>query len=64
MKQGTRIETVMGCRLTGVVTHRFFWKDSTDGTYKAPKAADIPCLWDDGTKGYMHPIHVRERTHG
>lgn len=31
------------------------YRNSNDGTYKAPEASDVPVEWDDGTKGYVKP---------
>ena len=62
---GARVRTVMGCRLSGTVVRAFAWRDSTDGTYKAPEHGDtVWVLWDDGTKGWMREHWVaREVAH-
>jgi hypothetical protein len=55
----------MGCRLSGTIVPAFAWRDSTDGTYKAPEHGDtVWVLWDDGTKGWMREHWIaREMTH-
>lgn len=51
-KIGTRVKTTMGIRRTGKIVKPFFWKDSTDGTYKSPSKGEVPIEWDNGEKGY------------
>lgn len=58
-RPGVRVERVAGCHLRGVVVNRFPWRCSTDGTFKAPEASDIPVQWDDGTKGYEKPQWIK-----
>lgn len=53
-KIGTIVEKTMGVRLKGVVIKSFYWRESNDGTYKAPEKDDICVLWNDGTKGYIN----------
>lgn len=50
----------MGVRLSGKVVRPFWWKESTDGTYKEPRADHVPVQWDDGTKGYIWEYHVEK----
>lgn len=57
-KPGTRVVTTMGVRRTGEIIEPFFWKKSTDGTYKEPSRGDLPVKWDDGTIGYHYYHHM------
>ena len=59
-KPGTRIKKIMGVRLTGIVVEYFYWKDSTDGTYKEPGRDHVAVQWDDGTKGWIHKCFIDE----
>lgn len=52
---GDRVRRVVGCQMSGVVVRPFFWKDSTDGTYKAPEGEVVWVQWDHGTKGWEQP---------
>ena len=54
-RPGVRVVKHAGVRLRGRVVNRFPWRNSNDGTYKAPEASDVPVEWDDGTKGYVKP---------
>ena len=51
-KIGTKVTQNMGVKRTGVITKPFHWKESNDGTYRAPDKNDVPVQWDDDTKGY------------
>ncbi len=55
---GERVRTIMGVRRSGVVARRFFWRESTDGTYSDPPIEYVPVEWDDGTRGYESPKHI------
>lgn len=56
---GTRVRKVMGVALSGVIVKPFHWKQSTDGTYRAPDDHEhVPVEWDDGTKGYVSRYHI------
>lgn len=58
LNPGTRVKKEMGVRLSGMVIEYFYWKDSTDGTYKEPSPAHVPVQWDDGTKGWISMYHL------
>ena len=58
LSPGTRVVQTMGIRQSGVTTKPFDWKQSNDGTYKAPGPNDHPVQWDDGTKGYINSVHI------
>lgn len=57
---GDHVSKVMGCRMEGKVVAPFFWKDSNDGTYRAPVSGDKPVWvqWNNGTKGWIHASFV------
>jgi hypothetical protein len=57
---GTRVRTTMGCYCAGVIVPRFYWKDATDGTYRAPERHEcaVWVAWDNGTRGWMHEACV------
>lgn len=55
---GTKVKTTMGIRKTGTIVKPFYWKDSTDGTYKEPGPGYYPVKWDDGTKGWHFKHHM------
>ena len=58
---GTRVHTTMGIRQSGTVTAPFYWKESTDGTYREPTTKDIVWVrWDNGTKGWSYRRHVTD----
>lgn len=59
-KIGDRVRKEAGCRMDGVVVRKFFWEESTDGTYKGPKPDDVAVKWDDGTKGYAKPQWLKK----
>lgn len=50
---GTMVSTSMGIRRTGKIVERFWWSDSTDGTYKQPGKQEVAVQWFDGTRGYI-----------
>lgn len=56
---GTKVKKTMGIRQKGVVVKPFYWKDSTDGTYKEPGKDYIPIEWEDGTKGYAFAGYLK-----
>lgn len=56
-----RVQTTMGVKKAGKVIPPFYWKDSTDGTYRAPQSNETLIawvLWDDGTKGWTHNMFL------
>jgi hypothetical protein len=55
---GEYVHTTMGVHRIGVVTLRFPWRESTDGTYSEPPLDYVPVQWDDGTRGYAAPQHI------
>lgn len=55
---GTRVKTIVGVRRTGIIIRPFYWRESTDGTYCAPKPSYIAVVWDDGTRGYAYKLHL------
>jgi hypothetical protein len=58
-KVGDTVDKTMGIRQSGVISSPFHWKDSTDGTYKAPEKGYVPVSWNDGTCGYCHKSHLK-----
>lgn len=66
---GTRVITTMGVRQAGVVVPSFYWKESTDGTYRAPDHAEherkeaVWVKWDNGTKGWISAAHLTRVPH-
>jgi hypothetical protein len=57
-KIGDTVKKEMGISQTGVISNLFHWKQSTDGTYKAPEKGYVPVSWDDGTCGYCHVSYL------
>jgi hypothetical protein len=57
---GTRVKKTMGIRMSGTIVKPFYWKQSTDGTYKAPDKREQAVEWDNGTKGYSFIDHIEE----
>ena len=56
---GRPVEKTMGVRMSGVVIPAFYWRDATDGTYKAPDRDATWVRWADGTKGWIHNCFLR-----
>ena len=56
---GQPVEKTMGVRMSGVVIPAFYWRDATDGTYKAPDRDATWVRWADGTKGWIHNRFLR-----
>ena len=59
LKLGDRVEKTMGVRMIGTIIAPFPWAEHTDGSYAPPGRWDVPVLWDDGTKGYIHKNFLR-----
>jgi hypothetical protein len=57
---GTRVERINGIRLTGTIIKPFYWREATDGTYKAPARHYLPVEWDDKTKGFEPEHYLRK----
>ena len=55
---GTPVTTTMGISRDGTVCKPFYWRESTDGTYKQPDKEEVPIQWSDGTKGYAYKLHI------
>ena len=56
---GTRVKTIMGCRLTGTVCQSLSLSRCNDGTYSI-KAGYTSVKWDDGTQGRIAPQYLEE----
>jgi hypothetical protein len=57
---GDEVETTMGVKRVGKIIKPFYWKDSTDGTYKAPESKKyLPVQWNDGLKGYHNQKYLK-----
>lgn len=61
LRIGNKVRKEMGVRMEGIVSAPFYWKQSTDGTYKAPSKGYIPITWNDGTYGYCHTSHLTKQ---
>jgi hypothetical protein len=62
---GAGVRTTMGTRRSGRIVPKFYWREATDGTFRAPESRDrnvVWVQWDDGTKGWTHGSMLEEAT--
>ena len=58
-KVGDRVHKGMGVKSNGTVVAPFYWRDSTDGTYR-DLDSKVHVKWDDGTKGIIQPQFIKK----
>lgn len=61
---GQTVEKIMGVRLNGTVSPRWFSKTEwNDGTYREPTTSErrkaVPVVWNDGTKGWISSCFLK-----
>lgn len=62
-KAGDKVKRTHGILKRGIIINRFPWKESTDGTDKAPRFTGkgyTPVKWNDGTRGYIFNTHLEK----
>jgi len=59
LKIGDEVKTNMGVHRSGIICAPFYWKLSTDGTYREPMQGEVAVSWNDGTCGWHPACNLR-----